>query len=76
MHTNYKIPRLLKQLNLQKLLENVSVHVKPSSGSHIGCLAKITYLVPMYQYRCCVMAAYAAITLTTSITTRTLIPDM
>jgi hypothetical protein len=26
--------------------------IKPSSGSHIQCLAKITYLVPMYQYWC------------------------
>jgi len=26
---------------------------KPSSGSNIQCLAKITYLVPMYQYWCC-----------------------
>jgi len=31
------------------MLQHVSVHVKPSSGSHIQCLAKITDLVPMYQ---------------------------
>ena len=47
MHTNYKILRLLKYLKLWKLLQQVSVHIKPSSGSHIQCLAKITYLVPM-----------------------------
>jgi len=29
------------------LLQHVSVHIKPSSGSHNQCLAKITYLVPM-----------------------------
>ena len=49
-HTNYEIPRLLKYLKLQKLLRHVSVHIKPSSGSQLQCLAKITYLVPMYQY--------------------------
>ena len=33
------------------LLQHVSVHIKPLSGSHIQCLAKITYLVPMcYRY--------------------------
>jgi len=53
MHTNYKILRLLKQLKLWKLLQHVSVHIKPSSGSHIQCLAKITCLLPMYQYWCC-----------------------
>jgi hypothetical protein len=47
MHTNYKNLRLLKQLKLRKLLQHVSVHIKPSSGSHIQYLAKITYLVPM-----------------------------
>jgi hypothetical protein len=47
MHKNYKILRLLKYLKLQKLLQHVLVHVKPSSGSHIQCLDKITYLVPM-----------------------------
>jgi len=47
MHTNYNILILLKQLKLQKLLQHVSVHIKPSSGRHIQCLAKITYLVPM-----------------------------
>ena len=47
MHTNYKILRLLKLLKLLKLLQHVSVHIKPSSGSHIQCLAKITYLVPI-----------------------------
>jgi len=30
-----------------ELLQHVSVHVEPSSGSRIQCLAKITYLVPM-----------------------------
>ena len=29
------------------MLQYVSVHMKPSSGSHIQSLAKITYLVPM-----------------------------
>jgi len=29
------------------MLQHVSVHLKPSSGSHIQCLAKITYLVLM-----------------------------
>ena len=47
MHTNYKILRLLKYLKLWKLLQHVSVHVEPSSGSLIQYLAKITYLVPM-----------------------------
>jgi len=42
------------------MLQHVSVHIKPSPGSHIQCLVKITYLVPM-----CV-----------SLTTRTLVPDM
>jgi len=32
---------------IQKLLQHVSVRIEPSSGSHIQCLAKITYLVPM-----------------------------
>jgi hypothetical protein len=51
------------------LLKNVSVHIKPSSGSHLQRLAKITYLVLMYQYLCCQCygGIYAAITLTTSI---------
>jgi len=48
MHTNYKILRLLQHLELQKLLQHVSVHIEQSSGSHIQCLAKITYLVPMW----------------------------
>jgi len=47
MHTNYKILRLLKYIKLLKLLQLVSIHIKPSPGSHIQCLAKITYLVPM-----------------------------
>ena len=50
MHTNDKILRLLKKLKLQKLLQHVSIHVKPSSGSHIQCLAKITYLVPVCRH--------------------------
>jgi len=29
------------------LFQHVSVHIKPSSGSHIQCLAKIMYLVTM-----------------------------
>jgi len=29
------------------MLQHVSVRIKSSSGSHIQCLAKITYLVPM-----------------------------
>jgi len=51
------------------VLQHVSVHIEPSSGSHIQCLAKITYLVPMYPYRrCqCYVDIYAAITLTTPI---------
>jgi hypothetical protein len=40
--------KLLKQLELQWLLQHVSVHIKPSSGSHSQCLAKITCLVPTY----------------------------
>jgi len=44
MHTNYKILRLLKWLKLYK------AHIKPSSGSNIKCLAKITYLVSMCVY--------------------------
>jgi len=35
------------------LLQHVSVHIIPSSGSHIQVLAKITVMIPMYQYRCC-----------------------
>jgi len=35
------------------MFQHVSVHIKPSSGSHIQCSAKITYLVPMYQYWRC-----------------------
>jgi len=35
------------------LLQHVSVHIKPSSGSHTQFLAKITYLIPTYQYWCC-----------------------
>ena len=44
MQKNYKFLRLLKKLKLQKLFQHVSVHIKPSSGRHIQCLAKITYL--------------------------------
>jgi len=32
------------------LFQHVLAHIKPSPGSHIQCLAKITYLVLMYQY--------------------------
>jgi len=35
------------------LIQHVSAHIEPSSGSHIRCLSKIRYLVPIYQYRCC-----------------------
>jgi len=31
------------------LLQHVSIHIKPSSGSRIQCVAKITYLVPMVR---------------------------
>jgi hypothetical protein len=46
MHTNYKIFRLLKIVKIIKAAP---------TGSHktIHCLAKITHLVPMYQYWCC-----------------------
>jgi len=30
------------------LFQHVSDHIKPSSGSHIQYLAKITYLVPLF----------------------------
>jgi len=46
------------------LLLHVSVHIKPSSGNHIQCLANIAYLVPMCVsiLMLSVMEAYAAIT--------------
>ena len=49
----YHCHRVFTQLqltNISSYHQHVSVHIKPSSGSHIQCLAKITYLVPMYQY--------------------------
>ena len=57
------------------MLKYVSVHIKPSSGSHIQCLAKITYLVPMYQYSCCQCYDGVCRHNTDSINTDTLVPD-
>jgi len=58
------------------LLQYVSVHIEPLSGSHIQCLAKITYLVPTYQYWCCQCYGGICRHNTDNINIGTLVPDM
>ena len=72
------------------LLQHVSFHIKPSSGSYIQCLAKITYLVPFcvsllmlsvlwrHILTCCacVLCTVQKDLLHGAQYTRTLVPDM